>query len=167
MVEQLKRGDKVITLSDPYNVNGGTKEANVVCILKTLMHGTAGLVTLGDGLKITPWHPVLIDSDWKFPIDIGHVVTEQCDAVYSILLDNGHTCNINNVWCIGLGHDYTEGIIKHNYFGTSAIVNDMQSLPGCDTTLIISICGKGKEPIYKYKHMNEDGIPNVNRLNVK
>ena len=182
-VEQLKRGDKVITLSDPYNVNGGTKEATVVCILKTLMHGTAGLVTLGNGLKITPWHPVLIDSEWKFPIDIGHVVTEQCDAVYSILLDNGHTCNINNVWCIGLGHDYKEGIIKHNYFGTSAIVNDMQSLPGWksgliildsrysivrdpDTTLIISICGKGKQPMYKYKHMIENGIPNLNRLDV-
>lgn len=165
-VQHLKKGDKVQTLSDPYNQDSKTTVATVVCIMKTLMHGQAGLVTLGSGLKITPWHPVLVDKEWKFPVDIGRIVTETCDAVYSILLDNGHTCNINDVWCIGLGHSYNKGIIKHDYFGSSEIVKDMQSLPGWtrgliildsrysiirnpDTKLIISICGKGKEPMYK------------------
>ena len=165
-VQHLKRGDKVQTLSNPYKMQSKTIEANVVCIIKTLMHGQAGLVTLGGVLKITPWHPILVDNEWKFPIDVGRIVTETCDAVYSILLDNGHTCNINDVWCIGLGHSYNKGIIKHDYFGSSAIIKDMQSLPGWTrgliildshysilrdpgSKLIVSICGKGKQPMYK------------------
>lgn len=157
----LKRGDKVLTLSDPYDIKSSQVEASVVCLLKTIMPGVAQLVTLGTGLKITPWHPVLSAFDWEFPQDIGKVVDEPCKAVYSILLDSGHTCCINDIWCIGLGHSYDYSILKHEYFGSSAIVKDMESLPGWNnglvvinseysiirdplTTQIVSIKGKGK-----------------------
>ncbi len=179
-IQNLVKGDKVQTLSDPYNMQSKTTEATVVCILKTLTHGQAPLVTLGSGLRITPWHPVLVDNEWKFPINIGRIVTQTCKYIYSILLDNGHTCCINDVWCIGLGHSYNKGIIKHDYFGTSAIVKDMQSLPGWNrgliildshysilrdphSQLIISICGKGKQPMYK-SIVQGQLIPNMQRV---
>ena len=160
-VKSLKKGDRVQTLSDAYDMHSKTTDASVVCILKTLTPGGTSIVTLGSGLKITPWHPVLINSEWKFPNDIGRVKHENCSAVYSILLDNGHTCNINDIWCIGLAHHYDKGILNHSYFGSSAIIKDMQALPGWKngiitlnatysiirdpvSGLIISICGKGK-----------------------
>jgi hypothetical protein len=161
LVKYLNKGDKVLTLSDPYDIMSTPVEASVVCVLKTIMPGIAPLVTLGTGLKITPWHPVLGNGEWQFHNQIGMVINEPCDAVYSILLDSGHTCMINGIWCIGLGHSYDHGILKHEYFGSSAIVEDMKSLPGWDrglvvinstysiirdalTTQIISIRGKGK-----------------------
>ena len=62
---------------------------------------------------------------------------ENCEAVYSILLDNYHTCLINNVWCIGLGHGYQERVVKHDYFGTSWVIDDMKKLPGWEEGLVV------------------------------
>ena len=163
-VKDLIRGDKVSVLSDPYDTKSDIKEASVVCILKTITNGNVKLVTIGDNLKITPWHPILTASGWEFPGKLSKIVAEPCEAVYSILLDSGHTFMINNVWTIGLGHNYTEGILEHEYFGTNAVITDIKQLPGWSvgkviinsrysimrdpiTTKIISILGQGKTNI--------------------
>ena len=164
-VKDLCKGDKVFTLSDVYDRQSEYSIANVVCVLKTITSGFASLVTFDDGLKITPWHPIAFPrgNDWEFPANIKVPVMESCSAVYSILLDRGHSCLINNVWCIGLGHSYDYGVLKHEYFGSSAIVDDMKKHYGWDhgrvvimghniirdplTTKIISILGKGKAPM--------------------
>jgi len=165
LVKNIIRGDNVKILSDPYDKNSDTISANVICILETIIEfGLTKLVTLDNGFKITPWHPILLNDKWQFPNEISKVNYEKCNAVYSILLSNGHTMMINNVWCIGLGHNYNDGILKHDYFGTDAIINDLSSLPGWknghvvinsnysiirdeNTGLIKSICGKGKKTI--------------------
>jgi len=92
---------------------------------------------LGSGLKITPWHPVFVNDEWQFPINIGIVKEEACDAVYSVLLDSVHVFSVNNIWCIGLGHSYEDGILKHAYYGTTAIIADMMAMKGWNEGLVI------------------------------
>ena len=117
--------------------DGAVGNATVVCLLKTIVpSGKAELVSLGSGLKITPWHPVFVDEEWQFPINLGAVKEEACDAVYSVLLDKTHVFLVNDVWCIGLGHSYEDGILKHAYYGTTAIISDMMDMNGWKEGLV-------------------------------
>lgn len=52
--------------------NGAQK---IECVIKTVSYdGKMDLVTLKNGLKITPWHPVLNENgEWVFPNDLGKV----------------------------------------------------------------------------------------------
>ena len=130
-IKDLKKGDYVCALSNPANRNNVLVFPRVVAILQTnIIGGVTDLVTLDNGLKITPWHPVLSSREWKFPSDINKSCKTFCDAVYTIVLDGYHTCMINKMWCITLGHGYTHGILKHDYYGTSQVINDLMKLPG-------------------------------------
>jgi Mg-chelatase subunit ChlD len=137
-IEDLTKGDNVVSLSDAYDINSMKISASVVCILKTTINGKTSIVSLADGLKITPWHPIMYHGTWKFPYDLGKAVIkdEACGAVYSILLDQGHTTRVNGVWCIGLGHSFTSGILHHPYFGTSAVIEDLKKLQGWENGLV-------------------------------
>ncbi len=137
-VEDLTKGDMVLSLSNPEDVTSAKISASVVCILKTLVTDKTSIITFANGLKITPWHPIIYNGEWKFPHDIGKAVinNEACGAVYSILLDKGYTTLVNGVWCISLGHSCTSGILKHAYFGTSAIIEDLKKLKGWDNGAI-------------------------------
>jgi len=134
-VSDLVKGDKVISLYNPYDINT-SQVGNVVCILKTVIAGgICKMVSFDNGLKITPWHPIINEhGDWKFPFDMKDTYTSNgiCEQteVYSILLDNYHTCRINDTWCICLGHNYTQGILKHEYFGSQKIVDNMRIMHG-------------------------------------
>ena len=44
-----------------------------------------------------------------------------CNAVYNVVLTNGHSITANGYWAITLGHEYTVGILSHNYFGSKII----------------------------------------------
>ena len=134
LVHDLQKGDKVISLSDPYNPNSMLISASVVCLVKTVIpNESPHLVVLDDGLLITPWHPVIYKGEWKFPNDIKTpVLCGPCPAVYTILLDQGHTIQIDNVWCIGLAHQCNKGLLQHNYFGTHAVIRDLMKLEGWD-----------------------------------
>ena len=136
-VADLKKGDSVCGLSDPYNMSSEIVFPRVVCVLKTLVSGgKTKLVTLGDGLKITSWHPVLTHNGWQFPLLMETPVEEECDAVYSILLDGFHICMINDVWCIGLGHYYNHSILAHPYFGSDLVIEDLKKMEGWDLGLV-------------------------------
>ena len=125
LVKDLKKGDKVWSLADPYNITSGLKEAQVVCILKMVTNGSVNLVTTNKGLKITPWHPIIKNGVWSFPGNVFETKKENCDELYTILLDNYFSFNLNGYWVIGIGHNYTVGILAHNYFGSQKIVNDL------------------------------------------
>ena len=133
-IKDLEKDDLVRALS---YTDGAVGNATVVCLLKTIVpSGKAELVSLGSGLKITPWHPVFVDEEWQFPINLGAVKEEACDAVYSVLLDKTHVFLVNDVWCIGLGHSYEDGILKHAYYGTTAIISDMMDMNGWKEGLV-------------------------------
>ena len=130
LVKELKKGDKVLSLADPYDIKSGLKEAKIVCILKILTNGSVNMVSTNKGLKITPWHPIITHGVWMFPGNAFESKEENCDEIYSILLDSYFTFNLNGYWVIGIGHSYTLGILAHNYFGSEKIVNDLANDSG-------------------------------------
>jgi hypothetical protein len=123
-VEQLKRGMKVMTLKGPREVAAIVRTSN--------SSGEEPLCRIGDGLEITPWHPIRAQGQgqdvWVFPIDKVAPQTRACDAVYSILLmpdgekdADAHSIFIGGVWCVTLGHGLTSSasgdIRAHSFLG--------------------------------------------------
>ncbi|KAG9041779.1 hypothetical protein FS837_011749 [Tulasnella sp. UAMH 9824] len=69
------------------------------------------LCELGDGLLITPWHPVYVTEEgtWRFPADIARPKQMACDSVYSLILEenedsDGHAVFIGGIRCVTMGH---------------------------------------------------------------
>ncbi|KAG9046475.1 hypothetical protein FS837_004318 [Tulasnella sp. UAMH 9824] len=86
--------------------------AKVIGIVRTHSpNGTFNLCELGDGLLITPWHPVYVEAEgtWRFPADIATPKQTTCDSVYSLILEenedsDSHAVFIGGVRCVTLGH---------------------------------------------------------------
>lgn len=119
LVKDLRKGDQVKTPSG---------FASVRCVIKTLVAPETDLVQLSSGLLLTPWHPIRVNGVWKFPADQAAITTCPCEAVYSFILDRDHVMLIEGVECVALGHGFTDNsVIKHPFFGTNAIVDDLQT----------------------------------------
>ena len=89
------------------------------------------MCTLPSGLKITPWHPIKKDAhNWVFPNTIVSPEIEECNSIFNLILPCGHIPVISNTPCITLGHGYTEGILRHTYFGTRKVIDDLSKVIG-------------------------------------
>lgn len=51
-----------------------------------------------------------------------------CDAVFNFALDQGHTMLVNNVECVTLGHGFQDDIVRHGYYGSRRVIEDLQRL---------------------------------------
>ena len=128
-VKDARKGDRVMTIDN--------QVATIVCVLKTLSkNNKRELVELNGGLKITPWHPVLLDK-WEFPINLEKPEIRNCHAVYSFVLSNGHIMIINGVKCATLGHGIRGPVIEHPFFGTQAVINNLKKLDGWNRGYIL------------------------------
>ena len=113
---------------------------------------TAGAAGLG-ALHITAWHPVRVpvradsakdDSEtereserqWRFPCSIAPTVESDCDAIYSFVLEGGHTMVIGGVECVTLGHNFTGEVVGHEYFGSNAVLDDLAQTHGWEAGLV-------------------------------
>jgi hypothetical protein len=123
----------------------GTKLANgdiVLCVVQTVTSNkNIDLVDVGStGTPwITPYHPIRINNVWQFPIDVSPSLfpISTCPAVYSFVLEGkNQVLTINGVECIALAHGFTEPVAAHPYLGTSAILDDLQILPGFTEGLV-------------------------------
>jgi len=112
------------------------QSASVVCVVKTTCCSKVPLVQLSGGLVLTPWHPVRIGGEWKFPCSIGKLVQVECLEVYNFVLDKEHVMIINDTECVTLGHGFTDRIVCHPYWGTDQVVNDLRSFTGWKSGLI-------------------------------
>jgi Mg-chelatase subunit ChlD len=90
------------------------------------------LVKLDDGTMVTPTHPMLnllnlLNSEWVHPRDLYNVIIdENCKMVYNFVLESGHIITIGKYKFATLGHNFMDNdCIKHSYFGTQAVVNDL------------------------------------------
>lgn len=124
-----KKGDVVRCANNQY--------ASILCVVKTVFNAKhTQLVSFENGLKVTPWHPICIDGTWKFPADIQPAIDTSCDAVYNFVLDKSHIVLVNNVQCCTLGHGLNDAVVQHEYFGTNAIIQDLQRFPGWSSGLV-------------------------------
>jgi len=137
LIRDLQSGDRVAT------TGGGA--ARVRCIVRTICPlGTADLVTLPGGLRVTPWHPVRVagEAAWRFPArDVRGAVrshTAPCEAVYSVLLDSDHTLLIDGYECVGLGHGIpNDPVASHPFFGEEeAVLASLQAMKGWPEGLV-------------------------------
>ena len=123
-VKDLKKGDVILTR------NG--EMTRIVCIVRTTMRdGTCPMVELKNGVKLTPWHPVHVDGEWKFPNDLGTLSDHAMPYIYNAVVDRGHALNINGIDCVTLGHHLKENkVVEHAYFGTDAVLSDLKQMQG-------------------------------------
>eukprot|EP01117_Protostelium_nocturnum_P008637 TRINITY_DN30_c0_g1_i2.p1 TRINITY_DN30_c0_g1~~TRINITY_DN30_c0_g1_i2.p1 ORF type:complete len:684 (-),score=232.54 TRINITY_DN30_c0_g1_i2:31-2082(-) len=130
-VQTLRKGDRVA-------VHGASAE--ILCVVKTIYaSGRAKLVTLPSGLVLTAYHPVRAqDGQWTFPKDIAEEKEEDCDAVYSFLLSEGHVMTIEGTEAVTLAHGIEENsVVKHAYFGTQRVAEDVERMEGFESGLVL------------------------------
>jgi hypothetical protein len=118
-------------------VRGISGNGKVVCVLKTALTKSCELVVLRNHLKITPWHPVFIDGKWTFPASVTTREMYTGNALYSFLLDQGHTMLIGGLGVICLGHGFGGEILAHPFLGTEKIVKAMEMMKGFEKGLVV------------------------------
>jgi len=122
-VAELAKGDRV---AGP----GGAAAEVVALACAPCPDGRARLVELQGGLRLTPFHPVLVEGEWRFPIDIGEAEEYPCEAVYSFVLEGAPAMCVGGVPCIALGHGIEDGAAKHPFFSSRRAVEELAALPG-------------------------------------
>lgn len=131
-LNQIWQGDHVIT---------PTGIAKVTCVVKTLCKGgKTELVELsgpGGALFATPWHPVRIGGAWCFPSQLANATLRSCPAVYNLVLEGNHpSMLVSGIECSVLGHGLMGPVVEHEYFGTRAIIEDLERMPGWQSGLV-------------------------------
>jgi len=131
-LNQVVQGDCVMT---------PTGVANVICSVKTFCRGgKAELVELSgpDGaLLATPWHPVRVAGEWRFPSQLANATLRTCPAVYNLVLGGNHpSMLVSGVECSVLGHGLKDPVVAHEFFGTSAIIEALRRMPGWQTGVV-------------------------------
>ncbi len=124
-VSQLRAGDVV---------RGGHR---ILCVVRTRLTARPKMVRL-PGLDITEWHPIrLLEGGWRFPCELGEAKESPINAYYNLVLESGHTIRIGNYEVCTLGHGFTDNyVIRHPYFGTQAVVDDLRTMPGWNDGLV-------------------------------
>ena len=130
MLKDVKKGDEILTLEDHNNIKSITY-TKVLCVYETIMvEQTCDLVTLENGLKITPWHPILTPLGWKFPSELKSSNVENCESIITFVLESNHVAFINDHPCVTLGHNFKDEVLKHNFYGTKKVVKCLETMPG-------------------------------------
>jgi len=130
--KEIKKGDKVLTSNKSF--------ASVICVIKIKCNnGKCDMVKFGEVLKITPYHPIkYVENEWIFPIDLGNICEYDCEYIYNYILDNSHIVIVNNILCVTLGHGLIDNeVVKHEYYGTEKVINDLIKMKGFGEGIII------------------------------
>jgi len=134
------------------------KITNTTNIINSSIPEPFTLVNLGNtSIKpwITPYHPIRINGVWNHPINLKstELITTNTGydsngydsngydsnefVLYNLVLNKGHTIMVNNIECATLGHNFQDEIVKHNYFGSNAIIDDLKTFDGWDDGFIV------------------------------
>lgn len=105
--------------------------AKVICLIETKTE-KVDMVDV-EGVLLTPWHPIMKENVWVFPSSLKPASPVKIPAIYNLVLQDGCTVTINGVPCISLGHGLTDNdVVKHPYFGTDLVIQDLTQLAGWD-----------------------------------
>ena len=121
-IENIRKGMYVWTVSGPALVEyalvlGSKNQTQVMCQVGKLW--------------ITPWHPILINNEWKHPETITPMVNRIMPIVYNLILDRGYIIEADDIQTVTLGHGLKGNIIEHDFFGNKQkILDDLKDLPG-------------------------------------
>jgi hypothetical protein len=85
-----------------------------------------------ENLSITPWHPVRIAGEWKFPAELAPYTSRPVKVVYNLVLPAIHIVYAEGYQCCTLGHGYTGPVIEHPFFGTDRVIQSLRKIAGWD-----------------------------------
>ena len=138
-IKDLKKGDNVITITFKNNIQY-EDTSEVECLIKTYVD-KADLVKLDQShdFHITPYHPIMgkntFNQKWQFPINmyknnpqkIKYNINQKCNGLYTIIMKNrGSIILEDNYIYATLGHNLNDEIVKHEFFGTDNVINDLK-----------------------------------------
>ena len=83
-----------------------------------------------ENLSITPWHPIRIAGEWKFPADLAPYTSRPVKTVYNLVLPAVHIVYVEGYQCCTLGHGYTGPVIEHPFFGTDCVLQSLRKVQG-------------------------------------
>ena len=129
----IKKGDKVLTYSTRLTDEGYHEKysvSEIECVVKTYCdQGRSMMVHLGE-LMITPYHPVIYmdryEKDWCFPVSINEPRLVQCPEMYTFVVRNRQHLKVERFVYATLGHNCQEEIVRHDYFGTDKVIDDLK-----------------------------------------
>lgn len=101
----------------------------VKCLVVSKVGGIQGAVEL-NGTYFTPYHPVINNGFWVFPIDIKQPTEVYVDSWYNLVLEGGFAVEINGIIATTLGHGQKEGVLSHPYFGTQKVIEALKKHEG-------------------------------------
>ena len=108
-VKDLRKGDILL--------NG----AEVLCVVENKINKFENVVCIND-VCFSLYHPIEIKGKWVFPCQCFKVEKKFIDSWFNLVLKNKHEIELNGIKAITLGHNRTEGILKHPYFGTKKVI---------------------------------------------
>ena len=108
-VKDLRKGDILL--------NG----AEVLCVVENKINKVENVVCINDAC-FSLYHPIEIKGKWVFPCQYFKVEKKFIDSWFNLVLKNKHEIELNGIKAITLGHNRTEGILKHPYFGTKKVI---------------------------------------------
>jgi hypothetical protein len=121
VIQDIRRGDLVWTPSGPAHV-----VALVTCNTKTKSQPMSRI----NRLSITPWHPILVKGEWKFPGNLYMYSERMVQTVYNLVLERGHIVDVEDTLACTLAHGFEGPVIGHPFFGTDKIIMDLMKVPG-------------------------------------
>lgn len=120
-IKDLKKGDIVTSYDSKLNIMTSVVE----CVIKTKCLDLVKMIEINK-LNITPYHPIIYNGKWKFPIDIGREIYVDTEYLYTIITNNRFNIIVNDYIFSTFGHGLKGNIIEHDYFGTEKVINDLK-----------------------------------------
>jgi hypothetical protein len=130
-LQELKRGMKVVTPK-------GTRRVGAV-VRTAIESGRLMMCRIGE-LKVTPWHPIRIEGKRVFPANVVEAQLEECDAIYSALLEpdadaDAHAFEVEGITAVTLGHGLVASsradARAHPFFGSyTKVLDSLKDLSG-------------------------------------
>jgi len=128
-VKAVRKGDEIL--------GADGKAVKVVCVVRTQCgNNKAHFTQFESGLRITPYHPVRIGGQYSFPCTIEQTGEYECAEVFNFVLESHHFMTINGIECVTLGHGLQEDVVKHPYFGTEAVLEDLMKMEGWENGFV-------------------------------
>ncbi len=124
------------------------QQHKIRCVVATKVGKPIEMVSIGKGLVITPYHPVKLNGEWVFPINVGQTVKQFIDNYYNFVLEeNSPSMIVNGVECICLGHNLQDNtVVSHEYLGTSKVIDDLMTMNGWNDG-IVSVGNFERDPV--------------------
>lgn len=129
LVRDIKKGDFVLSATG--------KSTKIVCVLVTKVNKVIDMINLHQGLSITPYHPIKVNGEWKFPTNVAPASKQFVSEYFNFVLEDAPSMLVNGVECIGLGHGLTDNeVVSHDYLGTAKILDDLKMMTGWSEGLV-------------------------------